>query len=261
MQKAAQAYLQTQVTTTGQGEVVILLYDGAIKFLHIAKELLAKNDMAGKGNNISKALDVLSELKASLNVERGGDLARNLHQLYLFCSGHLVKANIRKSPEMIDDVINILSGLRSAYAEILNTPEARVAAQEAASRLRPVGMPSRPQAGISDTGADSAAPGAGARVRAMYARAAQTRPVVEASPQAADESTEQGRAEAQVESIPVAPVRQEDPRLGWQPMARPVRVANAEGDSEALPGQPPAPGGMAASLPGGAYRQYMTLRK
>ena len=61
MHKAAQAYLQTQVTTTSQGELLLLLYDGAIKFLTQAKERMAARDMAGKGVLISKALDVDDE--------------------------------------------------------------------------------------------------------------------------------------------------------------------------------------------------------
>jgi flagellar protein FliS len=171
MYKAAHAYRQTQITTTSQGEVVVLLYDGALKFLHEAKECLTAKDMAGKGNCISRALDVLDELEGSLNLERGGDLARNLRGLYAFCSKHLVQANLKKSPQMIDEVIKIIAGLRNAYAEIVNTPEARAAAQEATSHLR-AAPTARPLPGASPPGQEAAAPAAGTRARAMYAKAA-----------------------------------------------------------------------------------------
>lgn len=172
MHRAAHAYLQTQVTTTGQGDVVVLLYDGAIKFLNKAKDLLAQNDMAGKGLNISKTLDIISELEASLNREKGGELAKNLHGLYTFCQSHLIKANIKKSPEMIDDVIRVLSGLRSAYAEILAMPEAQAAAREAAANLGTKAMTmSRNNPGVAVPGSSVPSPGGGARVRAMYAKA------------------------------------------------------------------------------------------
>jgi flagellar protein FliS len=169
MYKAAQAYRQTQVTTS-QGEVVVLLYDGALKFLTEAKECLAVKDMAGKGNCISKTLDVLQELEGSLNLERGGDLARNLRGLYAFCAKHLVQANLKKRPQMIDEVIKIIAGLRNAYAEIVNTPEGRAAAQEAGSRLRAASI--APAARPLPGSPDAAAPGAGTRARAMYAKAA-----------------------------------------------------------------------------------------
>lgn len=172
MQKAAHAYLQTQVTTTGQGDVVVLLYDGAIKFLNQAKERLDANDMAAKGINISKTLDIINELDGSLNLEKGGDLARNLHGLYIFCQNHLIKANINKSAAMIDDVIKILAGLRSAYAEILTMPEAQAAAKEAADNLGAKAITvAKSQPGISPTVNAAPQPGAGARMRASYAKA------------------------------------------------------------------------------------------
>lgn len=175
MHKAAQAYLQTQVTTTSQGEIVVLLYDGAIKFLNRAKERLEANDMAGKGNAISKALDVINELDSSLNKEKGGDLAANLHGLYSFCNKQLLMANIKKSSVMIDDVIRVLSGLRNAYAEILTLPEAQAAAQEAAANMQTKSLQSARSNTVSSFGIGAAAmptPGAGQRVSAMYARAA-----------------------------------------------------------------------------------------
>lgn len=171
MQRAAQAYFQTQVTTTSQGDIVVMLYDGAIKFLNQAKTYLADNDMAQKGMAISKALDVINELDGSLNMEKGGSLSDNLHNLYLFCSKHLVMANLRKDPERIEQVIKILSGLRSAYSEILDRPEAQAAAQQAAANMRATAiMPGRVNAGQSTSGTVTHAVNAGARMRAMYAK-------------------------------------------------------------------------------------------
>lgn len=144
MHKAAQAYLQTQVTTTSQGELLLLLYDGAIKFLTQAKERMAARDMAGKGVLISKALDVINELDSSLNAEKGGELADNLHKLYFYCSTRLLSANLKLDPNLIDEVIKVLSGLRGAYAQIVNTPEAQAAAADVAARQSPASaMPQR----------------------------------------------------------------------------------------------------------------------
>ncbi|MDL2316972.1 flagellar export chaperone FliS [Desulfovibrio sp. OttesenSCG-928-A18] len=174
MQLASQRYKQTQVTTTSQGDLLIMLYDAALKFLNQAKEGLAANNMAAKGIAISKALDIINELDCTLNKEKGGTLAENLHGLYTFCTGHLVKANIQKSATMIDDVLKVITGIRSAYAEIAPSPEAREAAAEAAANLHMAGsMPPRAHAGQISGGAQAPAPGAGVRMRNMYARAAE----------------------------------------------------------------------------------------
>ena len=144
MQKAAQAYLQTQVTTTTQGELLLLLYDGAIKFLTQAKDKIAERDYAGKGILISKALDIVNELDASLNMEKGGELAQNLHKLYFYCSTRLLNANLKMDVAFIDEVIKILSGLRGAYGQIVNTPEAMaIGASMAANRAPANVAPSR----------------------------------------------------------------------------------------------------------------------
>jgi flagellar protein FliS len=171
MHNAAHAYLQTHIATTGQGDILLLLYDGGLNFLHKAKERLAANDMAGKGNYISKTLDIVEELTTTLNMETGGPLAQNLLDLYRFCNKRLIQANIKKSPEILDEVIKILTGLRAAFAAVVNLPEAReAAAQVAAGRQgRPAG-PARP--GLSSTGTAGLPPGSGAGTRwqSLYAK-------------------------------------------------------------------------------------------
>ena len=144
MQKAAQAYFQAQITTTSQGQLLVLLYDGGIKYLTQAKEKIAANDVKAKGMLISRALDVINELDGSLNLDKGASLAENLHKLYFYCSTRLLLANIRLDPFLIDEVIHILSGLRNAYAEILAKPEAQaVGAQIAATQVGSANNPGR----------------------------------------------------------------------------------------------------------------------
>ncbi len=122
MQKAAQAYIQAQVTTVSQGDLLIMLFDGCIKFLKQAKERMAEKDYAKKGILISKALDVIAELQGSLNAQKGGELAENLKRIYMVCSTRLLMANMKMDQTLVDDVINTISGIRDAFAQI-NTPE------------------------------------------------------------------------------------------------------------------------------------------
>ncbi len=118
MHRAANAYMQTQVTTTTPGHLVVMLYDGAITFLEQAKVLIQERNYAQKGILISQALDIIAELDGSLNVEKGGELAQNLHKLYLYCSTRLLQANLKMDTALIDEVIKILSSFRASFEEI-----------------------------------------------------------------------------------------------------------------------------------------------
>ncbi|MDR1778086.1 MAG: flagellar export chaperone FliS [Desulfovibrio sp.] len=146
MNKAAQAYFNTKVTTTDQGQLLIMLYDGALNYLQQARDKILAKDYAAKGILISKVIDIVNELSSSLNMERGGDLAVNLNNLYLLCTARLLQANLKMNVESLDSVTHILSGLRGAYAQILGNPEARKTAADIASRLQPQTTTSTPRA-------------------------------------------------------------------------------------------------------------------
>ncbi len=130
MNNAAQTYRQTQMTTIHQGDIIVLLFDTALRHLNKAKEQIAENDMPGKGISISKAIDVINGLDSSLNMEKGEGLAENLHNLYFLSTTRLLQANLKKDPEIIDGVIGILNGLREAFVEVLNDPVAQTVAQQ-----------------------------------------------------------------------------------------------------------------------------------
>jgi flagellar secretion chaperone FliS len=117
MQSAARTYFQTQVTTTTQGDLLIMLFDGALKFLAQAREKILERDYAKKGILISKTLDILAELQGTLNPQKGGEMADRLKRLYLYCSTRLLMANRKLDTEPLDETVRILSGLREAFAE------------------------------------------------------------------------------------------------------------------------------------------------
>ena len=125
MQNAAHAYRQTQIGTTGQGEIVVMLYDGALRFLAQAREKMENRDYTAKGIFISRALEVIHELDGSLNLDGGGNLAQNLHNLYFLCSTRLLQVNLKLDFALLDSVVDTLSGLRNAFAQILSVPEAQ----------------------------------------------------------------------------------------------------------------------------------------
>lgn len=132
MLKAAKAYLSTQVTTATQGDLLLMLYDTAIKHLKQAKDKMAARDFAGKGILITKAIEIVSELHECLNKERGGEVAKNLSQVYFFCNTRLLQANMEMNPVKVDEVVDILAGLRQAFAQIIPGQEGLTPASQSA---------------------------------------------------------------------------------------------------------------------------------
>jgi flagellar protein FliS len=111
------AYRETQVTTQSPGRLIVMLYEGAIRFLKQAVVDIENKDYAAKGKNIGKAQDIITELNVVLNME-AGEVSDNLRSLYNFMNRHLGQANIKKDPEMIREVISILEELNQSWKAI-----------------------------------------------------------------------------------------------------------------------------------------------
>lgn len=173
MKNAAQAYFKTGVSTVDQGQLLIMLYDGALKFLQRAKEKMQEKDYAAKGILISRVMDIINELSSALNMEQGGSLAENLNNLYFLCTTRLLQANLKMDIALLDSVADILSGLRSAYAEVLERPEARAAVARIAARSQPERSLQQRAAPVM-SGTTSAPPSQSTAYYAMPAHAAAT---------------------------------------------------------------------------------------
>ncbi|MDY7001010.1 MAG: flagellar export chaperone FliS [Thermodesulfobacteriota bacterium] len=145
MLKATQAYLQTQVNTTTQGDLLIMLYDGAIKFLGQAKQKMKEKDYAQKGILITKAINVISELDESLNGQKGGELAQNLHKLYFYCNTRLLKANLEMNTDLVNEVLRILTALRGAFDQINGSVEQNPDGMPLSSGPKPVPLVADPE--------------------------------------------------------------------------------------------------------------------
>jgi len=112
------AYQESTVSTQSKGRLIVMLYDGAIKFMRLAiKELEAKNYEA-KGHYINKAQDIINELNVVLDMDAGGEIATNLRKLYCFMSNRLSEANIKRDPQMIRDVIKLMEELNQSWKAI-----------------------------------------------------------------------------------------------------------------------------------------------
>jgi flagellar secretion chaperone FliS len=112
------AYKTNAVVTQSRSQLVVMLYEGAIKFLRLAIKKLNEKDYAGKGYYINKAQDIIYELNAVLNLEAGGELALSLQKLYTFMTRHLSEANAKKDPNMIKDVVDLLEELLHGWKAV-----------------------------------------------------------------------------------------------------------------------------------------------
>jgi len=131
--KASDQYFETSVSTQQRGKLIVMLYDGAVKFLRVAREKLREGDCALKGVYIGKAQDIVAELNNCLNAEAAPQIAADLRSLYNFLYRHLNEANIERSEEKIDDCIRILEELRDAWQEVAEQPEPAAAGPSADS--------------------------------------------------------------------------------------------------------------------------------
>ncbi|MEJ2648154.1 MAG: flagellar export chaperone FliS [Sedimentisphaerales bacterium] len=116
--KGIGAYQDNAVTTQSRGRLIVLLYEGAIKFLKLAINELQAGNNQGKGHYINKAQDIINELNAVLDMEAGGEIAANLRKLYLFMNKRLAEANIKRDPQMIRDVIGLMEELNESWKAI-----------------------------------------------------------------------------------------------------------------------------------------------
>jgi flagellar protein FliS len=115
------AYRQQSILTAPPGRLVVMLYDGCLRFLHQSGHALRNGDSKTAIVRLRRAEAIIDELNATLDHERGGVIASRLQGIYTFCRLHLLEAWREKDPDKLDQVAALLSELRDAWAEIENS--------------------------------------------------------------------------------------------------------------------------------------------
>jgi flagellar protein FliS len=132
---ALKSYQTIAAQTASRGQLVVMLYDGAIRFLERALEGFQQSDPLQFNltinNNILRARDIILELNKSLDLEAGGELAATLRRLYYWMNRQLLQSNARKTPDGIQDTLERLTALRDAWREMLRRQGAGAAAEPA----------------------------------------------------------------------------------------------------------------------------------
>lgn len=126
-------YQANSVGTADQKQLIIMLYEGAVRFIDEAERHMASFKTYDKANNsILRAQDILTELMVSLNLEAGGEIGQNLFNLYAFSKTQLLEANMQKSAELLKQPKKIISELLEAWRKIESTPISKVSQQKPA---------------------------------------------------------------------------------------------------------------------------------
>ena len=112
------AYKKASVNTLDQNKLIIMLYDGAIKNASFAVEHMKSEEIEKVHDCLIKTKNIVTELMATLNMDQGGDIAKNLQSLYNYMFSQLIEANMEKKPEPVIVVIDLLKELRAAWVQI-----------------------------------------------------------------------------------------------------------------------------------------------
>jgi flagellar secretion chaperone FliS len=118
------SYRQIATQTAPPGQLVLMLFDGAIRSLDRALIGFDSTEIGERNlaihNNLERAVEIIRELNSSLDLESGGQLAETLQNLYEFFDKRLMESNLKKSRKGIDEVMPMLKQLRDAWAGMLN---------------------------------------------------------------------------------------------------------------------------------------------
>ena len=112
------AYKKASVNTLDQNKLIIMLYDGAIKNANFAVQYMESGEIEKVHDSLIKTKNIVTELLATLNMENGGEIAKNLKSLYSYMFSLLIEANMEKKSKPVLTVIDLLKELRGAWVQI-----------------------------------------------------------------------------------------------------------------------------------------------
>ena len=119
---ARQAYAESSVMTASREQLVVMLYDGAIRFLRQSAEAMRVGSREQSRNRMRRAEAIIDELNTTLDMSYG-DIPARLRSIYLFCKRQLIQANVESDPDKIDVVVKLLAELREAWDQVAGSAE------------------------------------------------------------------------------------------------------------------------------------------
>jgi flagellar protein FliS len=116
-------YKQTAVETASPEKLLIMLYKGAVRFLHMGEKALTDQDYETANESLTRALDIVAELNATLNLE-AGEVAVNLRDLYFFYAREITSANVKRDPAYLKPVIEFFVEFSDVWTEAASSLQA-----------------------------------------------------------------------------------------------------------------------------------------
>ena len=120
--RPANPYLATQVTSSSPLELVVLLYDGAIRAVRSARDAVVQKNIPARREALSRALSIIAELQGTLDHEKAADLSRELDRIYAWCASRLLDGAMQHQVAPFEEVDRVLDTLRSAWRTIASGP-------------------------------------------------------------------------------------------------------------------------------------------
>ena len=138
MYKRSNTYQEIAVQTSSPTKLVVMLYEGAIRFLGQSVTAIRSNDIEGKRQSIDRAMAVIQHLQSTLDRDQGGDVAAKLDNLYIYITSKIMEGSTKLQTAPIEEAIKLLNVLLSGWEEIVNkeqenTVPTTLLAQQAAS--------------------------------------------------------------------------------------------------------------------------------
>jgi flagellar secretion chaperone FliS len=113
-----QAYQNTQVQTSNQKQLIVMLYDGMNRFMNRAVKAIEERDVETAHINLHRTGQILLELLSTLREDKGGTIAVNLKKIYVYCYEQIVIANLKKDVAAVREVQGILSNLGEGWKQV-----------------------------------------------------------------------------------------------------------------------------------------------
>jgi flagellar protein FliS len=113
-------YKKTVLATTDRVQIVLMLYEGALNHIKIARKKIESGDIMSKGQHFSKATSIISELSNVLDMEKGGEISRNLRNLYEYVLQRLLYANLNNDVSALEDSARVIETLKSGWKEMMD---------------------------------------------------------------------------------------------------------------------------------------------
>ncbi len=117
--KYIKQYQASNVNTATPEKLMIMLFDGALQFLQKAKTAIAEKNLVERSQNIDGARKIIRELMRTIDLENGNDVSKQLFRLYNKMAMNLIKANVQRNANLIDEVIEDISNIRWGFQKAI----------------------------------------------------------------------------------------------------------------------------------------------